>query len=171
VRCAGPTLFVAEFALETAIAVLGLLGTYAIKGLTNAAVAGSLRVVLLAAGGIAFAGLVQRFHLGDEAARSKLADQGRDGRPGQAGEPGEVGLADAAALAESVDDETPVAIPEGSKTTRRDYPQLNRQSTLRIDFCQVFAQYPREIFVSSARSRTNQATLPHLVGERVRHFR
>ncbi|HEY7293906.1 MAG TPA: ABC transporter ATP-binding protein [Dehalococcoidia bacterium] len=58
---ADPTLFVVVFGLETAIAVMGLLGTYAVKGLTNAALAGSIRGVLVAAGGIALAGLVQRF--------------------------------------------------------------------------------------------------------------
>ena len=58
---ADPAVFVGIFVLETAIAVLGVLGTYAVKVLTNAALAGSIRGVLFAAAGIAIAGVVQRF--------------------------------------------------------------------------------------------------------------
>ncbi|HEX2035140.1 MAG TPA: ABC transporter ATP-binding protein, partial [Chloroflexota bacterium] len=54
-------LFVGWFALEAVNAVLGLLGTYAVKGLTDAALAGSIGGVLFAAAGIALAGVGQRF--------------------------------------------------------------------------------------------------------------
>ena len=58
---ADPPAFVGIFAMETVVAVLGLLGTYAVKALTNAALAGSGGAVALAAGTIALAGVVQRF--------------------------------------------------------------------------------------------------------------
>jgi len=58
---AAPTLFVGIFALETVGSVLGLLGTYAVKALTDSVLAGSMGGVLFAAGGITLAGVVQRF--------------------------------------------------------------------------------------------------------------
>jgi ATP-binding cassette, subfamily B, bacterial len=58
---ADPPLFVGIFALETAIAVTALLGTYAVKGLTDSALAGSVGGVVVASGAIALAGVAQRF--------------------------------------------------------------------------------------------------------------